>query len=57
MCAGERGCGACAQGPLLRDVHCALLRLMEGAEVALREAPTLAGYGAAAELAPRDAYK
>ena len=54
---GGTGRGALAQGPLLRDVHCALLRLMEGAEVDVREAPTLAGYGAAAELAPRDAYR
>ena len=38
----------------MTDVHCALLRLTEGAEC---EASTLAQFGAAAELAPRDAYR
>jgi hypothetical protein len=49
--------GAHGQGPLLRDVHCALLRLMEGADEEILEAPTLAGYGSAAALAPQEAYK
>lgn len=49
--------GAHGQGPLLRDVHCALLRLMEGVDEEILEAPTLAGYGSAANLAPQEAYK
>ncbi len=49
--------GAHGQGPLLKDIHCALLRLMEGMDEEIQEAPTLAGYGSAANLAPQEAYK
>lgn len=51
------GWGAHGQGPLLKDVHCALLRLMEGLDEEIQEAPTLAGYGSAADLGPQEAYR
>lgn len=51
------GWGARGQGPLLKDVHCALLRLMEGLDEDIQEAPTLAGYGSAADLGPQEAYR
>lgn len=49
--------GAEGQSVLLRDVHAALLRLLEGLDDNVEEAPTLAGYGAAADLAPQDVYR
>ena len=49
--------GAEGQSVLLRDVHAALLRVLEGLDEGVEEAPTLAGYGAAADLAPQDVYK
>ena len=41
----------------LRDVHACMLRLAVGLQEEVLEAPTLAGYGAAAELAPHHAYR
>ena len=49
--------GAEGQSVLLRDVHAALLRMLEGLDDNVEEAPTLAGYGAAADLAPQDVYR
>ena len=51
------GWGEQRQGNLLRDIHSALLRLLEGLDLELQEAPTLAGYGASADLAPQEAYR
>ncbi|KAK9837057.1 hypothetical protein WJX84_002033 [Apatococcus fuscideae] len=45
------------QAALLRDVHACLLRLLEGHEEDLLELATLPGYGAAADLAPSEAYR
>ena len=41
----------------MSDVHCAMLRLLEGIDQEVQEAPTLAGYGSAADLYPRDAFR
>jgi hypothetical protein len=53
----RRRWGAAGQAALLRDVHSALLRVMEGLDEELMEAATMEGYGAAADLAPQEAYK
>ena len=45
------------QGVFLRDIHGAMLRLLEGLDEELLEAPTLAGYGAAADLGPQHSYR
>ncbi|KAK9824314.1 hypothetical protein WJX72_009375 [[Myrmecia] bisecta] len=50
-------CGAAGQAALLRDIHAALLRLVEGLDEELMEAPTMEGYGSAADLAPQEAYR
>ena len=49
--------GATGQGKLLCDIHSALIRILEGLDEDLMEAPTMAGYGSAADLAPQDAYR
>lgn len=49
--------GAVGQGPLLRDCHAAMLRLMEGLDEELMEPPTMEGYGSAVSLGPQEAYK
>lgn len=41
----------------MQDIHCSLLRLMEGHDQEVQEAPTLAGYGSAADLSPHEAYR
>ena len=41
----------------MKDIHCSLLRLMEGIDQEVQEAPTLAGYGSAADLSPHEAYR
>ena len=41
----------------MKDIHCSLLRLMEGHDQEVQEAPTLAGYGSAADLSPHEAYR
>ena len=56
-CAGEPAWGADGQGALMKDIHCSLLRLMEGIDQEVQEAPTLAGYGSAADLSPHEAYR
>ena len=52
-----RSYGPSGQAALLRDMHAALLRLVEGLDEELMEAPTMEGYGSAADLAPQDAYR
>ncbi|KAK9832062.1 hypothetical protein WJX81_003439 [Elliptochloris bilobata] len=54
---GKFALGADGQSVLMRDVHAALLRLLDGLDDDVEEAPTLAGYGAAADLAPQDVYR
>ncbi len=49
--------GAVGQARLIRDIHSAMLRLLEGQEEELQEPATMAGYGPAAELEPRAAYR
>ncbi|KAL3155854.1 hypothetical protein ABBQ32_012863 [Trebouxia sp. C0010 RCD-2024] len=49
--------GATGQGKLLCDIHSALIRILEGLDEDLMEAPTMAGYGSATDLAPQDAYR
>ncbi len=49
--------GAVGQGRLIRDIHSAMLRLLEGHEEELQELATMAGYGPAAELEPHAAYR
>lgn len=49
--------GPTGQGKLLCDIHSALIRLLEGLDEDLMEAPTMAGYGSATDLAPQDAYR
>lgn len=51
--------GPAGQARLLRDIHIAMLRLLEGQDVDLQEPATLAGYGPADDrlLAPQAAYK
>lgn len=49
--------GATGQGKLLCDIHSALIRVLEGLDEDLMEAPTMAGYGSATDLAPQDAYR
>lgn len=39
------------------DLHAALVRVLEGLDEDLMEAPTMAGYGSATDLAPVDSYK
>ena len=56
-CAGEPAWGADGQGTLMKDIHCTMLRLMEGIDQEVQEAPTLAGYGSAADLSPHEAYR
>lgn len=46
-----------SEEPLLKDLHLCLLRVLEGVDVELHEAPTMAGYGAAAELGPKEVYR
>ena len=57
VCADKSACGEAGPGALMSDVHCAMLRLLEGIDQEVQEAPTLAGYGSAADLYPRDAYR
>lgn len=54
---GKPAWGAIGQGALMKDIHCSLLRLMEGIDQEVQEAPTLAGYGSAADLSPHEAYR
>ncbi|KAA6418167.1 MAG: PHD zinc finger-containing [Trebouxia sp. A1-2] len=49
--------GATGQGRLLCDIHSALIRVLEGLDEDLMEAPTMAGYGSAVDLAPQDAFR
>ena len=49
--------GPTGQGRLLCDIHSALIRVLEGLDEDLMEAPTMAGYGSATDLAPQDAYR
>ena len=49
--------GPVGQGRLLCDLHSALVRVLEGLDEDLMEAPTMAGYGSATDLAPADSYK
>lgn len=49
--------GLAGQGCLLKDLHLSLLRVLEGLDGTLQEAPTMAGYGSAAELGPRQVYR
>ena len=42
---------------LLKDLHLSLVRILEGTDVTLLESPTLAGYGSAAELYPKNVYR
>ena len=49
--------GPTGQGKLLCDIHSALIRVLEGLDEDLMEAPTMAGYGSATDLAPQDAYR
>lgn len=51
--------GPTGEARLLRDIHIAMLRLLEGHEEDLQEPATLAGFGPAddALLAPQAAYK
>lgn len=49
--------GPVGQGRLLCDLHAALVRVLEGLDEDLMEAPTMAGYGSATDLAPVDSYK
>lgn len=41
----------------LKDVHLSMVRVLEGSDVALLEAPTLAGYGSAEELYPKNVFR
>ena len=41
----------------LKDVHLSMVRVLEGSDVALLEPPTLAGYGSAAELYPKNVFR
>ncbi len=56
LCAHSRW-GPTGQGRLLCDIHSALIRVLEGLDEDLMEAPTMAGYGSAADLAPQDAFR
>ncbi len=56
LCAHPRW-GPAGQGRLLCDIHSALIRVLEGLDEDLMEAPTMAGYGSAADLAPQDAFR
>ncbi len=56
LCAHPRW-GPTGQGRLLCDIHSALIRVLEGLDEDLMEAPTMAGYGSAADLAPQDAFR
>ena len=49
--------GPTGQGKLLCDIHSAFIRVLEGLDEDLMEAPTMAGYGSATDLAPQDAYR
>ncbi|DBA80727.1 hypothetical protein WJX77_005653 [Trebouxia sp. C0004] len=49
--------GPTGQGRLLCDIHSALIRVLEGLDEDLMEAPTMAGYGSATDLAPQDAFR
>ena len=49
--------GPVGQGRLLCDLHSALVRVLEGLDEDLMEAPTMAGYGSATDMAPADSYK
>ena len=41
----------------LKDVHMSMIRVLEGSDVGLLEPPTLAGYGSAAELYPKNIFR
>ncbi len=56
LCAHSRW-GPTGQGRLLCDIHSALIRVLEGLDEDLMEAPTMAGYGSAVDLAPQDAFR
>ena len=56
LCAHSRW-GPTGQGRLLCDIHSALIRVLEGLDEDLMEAPTMAGYGSATDLAPQDAFR
>ena len=47
--------GSCSA--LLRDLHLCMLRILEGLDVEPQQAPSMAGYGSAAELGPQDVYR
>ena len=47
--------GSCSA--LLRDLHLCMLRVLEGLDLELQEAPSMAGYGSAADLGPQDVYR
>lgn len=49
--------GPAGQGRLLCEMHAALVRVLEGLDEDLMEAPTMAGYGSATDLAPVDSYR
>ncbi|KAL0046805.1 hypothetical protein WJX82_010406 [Trebouxia sp. C0006] len=49
--------GPTGQGRLLCDIHSALIRVLEGLDEDLMEAPTMAGYGSAVDLTPQDAFR
>ena len=46
-----------ASGVFLKDVHMSMIRILEGSDVSLLEPPTLAGYGSAAELYPKNVFR
>ena len=46
-----------SQIPVWKDIHLALIRILEGVDVVLLELATLAGFGSAVQLGPSDVYK
>ena len=42
---------------LWKDLHLSMLRILEGHDVAILEAATLAGFGSAADLGPSHVYR